>query len=65
MKGASSLIQDYENKIANPSKALNFIKMNNQFLSKYENSEESKRDYISIKESVHNQSSNKDYFSNN
>ena len=44
-KGAGSLINDYEEKITHPSKALNFIKLNNQFLSKYEQNQSSRGDY--------------------
>ena len=44
-----SYIQEYEQRINFPSKALNFIRMNNQILSKY--SEESRKDFIVIQDS--------------
>lgn len=58
-----SYIQEYEQRINFPSKALNFIRMNNQILNKY--SKESKRDFIVIQDSSDGKPKDSNYFTNN
>lgn len=60
-----SYIQEYEQRINFPSKALNFIRMNNQILNKYERTEESKKDFIVIQDNSDLKPKDSNYFTNN